>query len=123
MFRLISLALVTILLVSGCGAFSGATLTRPLSECAGEFVGSFSGNDQGIMSGVMFADGTVIGTVFSALAGNVVLQGFADADGGFLGVASTGATFEGQLTDDCTINGNWSNGFFSGRWTASLVPQ
>ena len=123
MLRLISLALVTISLVSGCGVFSGATLTRPVSEGAGEYVGSFSGNDQGIMSGVMLADGTVIGSVFSALAGNVFLQGLAEADGDFLGVASTGATFRGQLTNDCTINGDWSNGFFSGRWTASLLQQ
>ena len=123
MLRVISLALVIISLVSGCGAFSGATLTRPLSECEGEYVGSFSGNDQGIMSGFVSGNGAVVGSVFSALAGTVVMQGFAEADGEFLGVASTGAIFEGQLTNDCTINGNWSNGFFSGRWTASLLQQ
>ncbi len=123
MLRLISLALVTISLVSGCGAFSGGTLTRPVSECAGEYAGSFSGNDQGIGSVFVSADGTVVGSMFSALAGTVVMQGFVEANGDFLGVASTGATFRGQLTNDCTINGDWSNGFFSGRWTASLLQQ
>lgn len=121
MLRAVSLLLTALLLISGCGVFPAAAFTAPLADCEGDFAGSFSGTDQGIVAVAMSSNGAVAGTVISALAGTVGLQGVVQANGSFLGTASTGAIFEGQLNNNCTVSGTWFNGFFSGRWSASLI--
>lgn len=101
----------------------GGTLRRIV---AGRYDGRFSGDDSGPFHVFIDREGVLYGWAVSVTDGPIALEGGAETDGGFLaGNASSGATFSGQIQDDGTLAGTWSNspdaGTFSGTRTFSVA--
>lgn len=116
------LGLAALLFVAGCGNNVATTFTREVADCAGTFGGTFSGDDTGLFMATMSPDGSVTGTLVSALAGIANTSAIVSPDGSFLGVTNIGTVLIGQLDNACAITGTWENDSFglTGNWSATL---
>lgn len=115
-----------LILLLAFGLFiSSCSETATTNVFNGLWSGTYDGEDEGTWSVIIDEDGNVSGNAFSTiLSQSQQVSGTVNDDGDFtatVGNTSQGSTFSGQLNEDNTASGTWTNSAFStdGTWMGS----
>ena len=108
-------------LLFGCGG--EAKKTEKPSPFNGTWIGNFTGDDNGEIYVTISTNGSISGTTNTGAPNQDVITGAVTDNGGLsatVGKVSTGAKFEGQLSEN-SGSGIWNNygDFLSGTWTVT----
>ena len=113
--------LCSALFLSGCdGGSDDNSDNGDVSRFAGTYLGTFTGDDSGTFIFDVNERGNLAGSGNSNTVGSFSASGSVENNGDVdFGIATTGAVFNGSISESGAISGEWINGGASGVFSGS----
>ncbi|MBA4388222.1 MAG: hypothetical protein C0404_09590 [Verrucomicrobia bacterium] len=118
MLCMVSLTVFCLAMVSLLVGCENGGDDETMNKYAGTYSCTVAGDDSGTFTAVVDNAGRLTASGRSNAVGNTTATGTVTSNGDLqFGVASSGATFSGKISDDGKVSGTWQNGGNSGTFS------